>query len=56
MPFGLKNVLAILSRMMLAAFKEYIHKFLKVYFDYWTVFGLLKKHVASLRLMLNTCK
>lgn len=54
MPFGLNNVPTIFSRILVAAFKEYIHKFLEVYFDYWTIFGLLKKQVASLRLMLDT--
>ena len=55
MPFGLKNAHAIFSRMVVTAFKEFIHKFLEVYFDDWTVFGLVKRHVVSLRLMLNTC-
>jgi hypothetical protein len=56
MPFGLKNAPAIFSRVVVAAFKEFIHKFLEVYFDDWTVFGLVKCHVASLRLMLDTCR
>jgi hypothetical protein len=56
MPFGLKNAPAIFSRIVVAAFKEYIHKFLEVYLDDWTVFGLVKHHVASLRLMLDTCR
>lgn len=55
MPFGLKNVLAIFSRVVVATFKEFIHKFLEVYFDNWTLFGLVKKHIASLQLMLDTC-
>lgn len=55
MPFGLKNAPTIFSRVVVASFKEYIHKFLEVYFDDWIVFGFLKKHVASLRLMLDTC-
>ena len=54
MPFGLKNAPAIFSRVVVAAFKEYIHKFLEVYFDDWTLFGLLKKNVSSLRLILDT--
>jgi len=54
MPFGLKNALTIFSRVVVAAFKEFIHKFLEVYLDDWTIFGLIKKHTASLRLMLNT--
>ena len=47
---------AIFSRVVVASFKEYIHKFPEVYFNNWTIFGLLKKHVASLRLMLDTCR
>lgn len=54
MPFGLKNAPTIFSRIVVAAFKEFIHKFLEVYLDHWTVFGLVKKHTASLRLMLDT--
>ena len=56
MLFGLKNVPAIFSRVVVEAFKEYIHKFLEVYFDDWTIFGLVKCHAASLRLMLDTCR
>ena len=56
MPFGLKNTPNIFSRIVVAAFKEYIHKFLEVYIDDWTVFGLVKHHVARLRLMLDTCR
>ena len=56
MPFGLKNAPAIFSRVVVAVFKEYIHKFVEVYFDDWTVFGLLKKHVEALRLMLAKCR
>eukprot|EP00253_Pinus_taeda_P022841 PITA_22841 len=41
MPFGLKNAPGIFSRVFVAAFREYIHKFLKVYFDDWIVFGLM---------------
>lgn len=33
MLFGLKDVLAIFSRIVVAAFKEYSHKFLEVYLD-----------------------
>ena len=54
--FGLKNTPAIFSRLVVAFFKDYIHKFVEVYFDDWTVFGLLKKHVEALRLMLAKCR
>jgi hypothetical protein len=33
MPFGLKNVLAIFSKVVVEAFKEFLHKFLEAYFD-----------------------
>lgn len=56
MPFGLKNAPTIFSRIVVTTFKEYIHKFLEVYFDDWIVFGLLKKNVVSLRLMLDICR
>ena len=41
MPFGLKNASAIFLRVVVDAFKEFIHKFLEVYLDDWTVFGLV---------------
>jgi len=56
MPFGLKNAPAIFSIVLVAVFKEYIHKILEVYFYEWTIFGLLKKHVEALRLMLAKCR
>jgi len=56
MPFGLKNAPAIFSRVVVAVFKEYIHKFLEVYFDDWTVFGLINKHIGDLRVMLEKCR
>ena len=55
MPFGLKNAPAIFSRVVVAVFKEFIHKFLEVHFDDYTIFGLMDKHVGSLRLMLVKC-
>ena len=56
MPFGLKNAPAIFSRVVISAFKDFIHKFLEVYYDDWTIFGLLKDHIGSLRLMLDKCR
>lgn len=38
MPFGLKNSPTILSHVVIALFKEFIHKFLEVYFDDWILF------------------
>jgi hypothetical protein len=33
-PFRLKNTLVVFSRVVVATFKEFIHKFLEVYLDY----------------------
>jgi len=55
MPFGLKNAPAIFLHIVITSFKDFIDKFLEVYIDDWTVFGLVKQYVESLRLMLNTC-
>jgi hypothetical protein len=56
MSFGLKNAPAIFSRVVFEAFKEFLHKFLEAYFDDWTVFSLLKKHIECLRIMLDKCR
>jgi hypothetical protein len=56
MPFGLKNAPTIFSRVVIVAFKEFIHQFLEVYLDDWIVYSLLKDHVEVLRLMLERCK
>jgi hypothetical protein len=56
MPFGLKNSPTIFSRIVVVAFKDFIHKFLEVYLDDWTIFSLLKDHVEVLRLMLDRCR
>ena len=56
MPFGLKNAPTIFLHMVIVAFKEFIHKFLEVYFDDWTIFWLINSDIASLHLMLDTCR
>lgn len=56
MPFSLKNAPAAFSRIVIAAFREYIHKFLEVSLDDWTVYSLLKDHVAVFRLMFERCR
>ena len=55
MPFGLKNAPAIFSRIVVFAFKYFKHKFIEVYFDDWIVFGLVRDHIESMRLMLDRC-
>lgn len=56
MPFGLKNAPTIFSRIVIAAFREYVHKFMEVYLDDWTVYRLLKDHVVMLHLMVERCR
>jgi hypothetical protein len=56
MPFGLKNAPTIFSRVVIDAFKEFIHQFLEVYLDDWTLSSLLKDHIEVLRIMLERCK
>ena len=56
MPFGLKNEPTIFSRVVVATFKEFIHKFLEVYLDDWIVFSLLKYHLEVLRIMFDRCR
>ena len=53
MPFGLKNALSIFSRIAVSTFKDFIHKFLEVYFDDWIVFSLVRDHIESLCMMLE---
>ena len=48
-----ENSPKIFSRVVVVIFKKFMHKFLEVYFDHWTVFGLVKKHVLNLRMMLD---
>jgi hypothetical protein len=56
MSFGLNNALAIFSRVVVKAFKEFLHKFLEAYFGDWNVFSLLKNYIECLRLMLDKCR
>jgi hypothetical protein len=44
--FRLRNVLAVFSLIVMAAFQVNIHKFLKVYLDHCSIFNLLKEYVA----------
>jgi hypothetical protein len=56
MPFGLNNAPTIICRVVIVAFKEFIHQFLELYLDDWTVYNMLKDDVDMLRLMLERCK
>jgi len=56
MPSGLKNAPTIFSRIVIATFRDYIHKFLEVYMDDWIMYSLLKKHTSLLRVMFERCR
>lgn len=56
MLFGLKNAPVVFSHVVVATFKDFMHKFLEVYLDDWTIFNLLKKHVQNVRMMLDRCR
>ena len=55
MLFGLKNPPVIFSRVVVAAFKDFIQNFLQFYMDDWTVYGLSKDHLVNLRMILERC-
>ena len=56
MPFGLKNAPTIFSRIVMVSFKDFIHIFLELKFDDWIIFGIIKDHIESIRMMLECCR
>jgi hypothetical protein len=56
MPFRLKNAPFIFSRIIIVAFRDFIHRFIEVSMDDWTVYNYLKEHIVLLRLMFNRCR
>ena len=48
MPFGLKNAVAVFSRVVVVVFKDFIQNFLQVYMDDWTIYGLIRDHLNNL--------
>jgi hypothetical protein len=53
--FGLKNAHAVFSKVVVTTFKEFIHNFIEVYLDDWTIFILLQDHNELLRFKLDKC-
>ena len=53
MPFGMKNAQTVFSWVVVAVFKQFIQKFLQIYMDDWTVYGIIRDHLDNLRLMLE---
>lgn len=56
LPFGLNNVPTLFSQIVIAAFRDYIDQFLKVYMYDWRVYSLLRKHTNLLRVMFDRCR
>lgn len=56
MLLGLTNALAIFSKIMIVAFRDFIHKFLEVYMDYLNVYSLLKEDNSLVRLIFYQCR
>ena len=48
MPFGLKKAPAVFSHIVVTVFKYFIQKFLQVYMDDLTVYGLIRDHLDNL--------
>ena len=48
MPFGVKNAPAVVSHVVVVVFKDFIQKFLQVYMDDWTIYGLIRDHIDNL--------
>ena len=48
MPFGMKNAPAVFSCVVVAVFKDFIQKFMQVYMNDWTVYGLIRDHLDNL--------
>jgi hypothetical protein len=53
MPFGLNNSPVVFSWIIIESFLEFIHKFMEVYMDDWTIYILLRDHVGLLQLMFD---
>ena len=48
MSIGFKNAPTIFSRIVVSTFKDFIHKFIEVYFYDLMVYGIVKDHSESL--------
>jgi hypothetical protein len=44
------------SRVVIITFMEFMHQFLEVYLDEWTIYSPLKDHVEVLRIILERCR
>jgi hypothetical protein len=51
--FVLKNAPTFFSMIVIKSFQEYIYKTMAMYFDYLTIYTLLKDHIQWLRMMLE---
>ena len=56
MPLDLKDALGYFSRILIATFKEFIHKLLDVCLNEWTMFHIIKQDVQLLWFVLDKCR
>jgi hypothetical protein len=55
MPFGLKNAPPTHQRVVSKAFKDYLDDFMKLFLDYFMVFGDLDTHLSKLQKCFKKC-
>jgi hypothetical protein len=56
MPFGLCNALATFKQVVTKTFKEYLNKFMQVFFDDFSVYGSKKDHLGQVQKCLEECR
>jgi len=54
--FGLENATTLFLRIIIAAFWDYIHRFIEVHMDDWLVYSFLKIHSNLLLVMFAHCR
>ena len=56
MPFGLCNAPATFQRCMMVIFADFLHKFLAIFVDDFTIYSQQQEHLAYLRLVFQRCR
>ncbi len=56
MPFRLRNALTTFQKVAAKTFKEYLNKFMHVFFDNFNVYGNKKDHLGQLQKCLEECR
>jgi hypothetical protein len=52
----MKNAPTMFLRIVIVVFQDFIHIFLEVYMDDWTMYSLLKEHIGLLWLIFSHCR